>query len=348
MSNYVSPRLVKGSPYQPGEQGLSEGMIKLNTNENPYPPSPLLEKALSEFDYRCLRFYPLSRPLDLIDQISSFCQVPSDQIVVGNGSDEILSLIVRAFCEVGDQIYTFFPGYTLFDSLASFSGADVKRLMWVARHDKDILKHFKGRILYLVRPHSPTGELLDKKLIRQWCQSFSSSLIVIDEAYVDFSIDNCLDILSDFDNVILVRTLSKSFSLAGIRLGWAMGSVKNIQYLNDLRDSYNINMLTQKLAQVALEDVDYMESCVKRVIQTREKVSLFLKSLDCEVCDSQSNFIYFRHLKFSGMRLYEQLKERGIVVRHFNFSGYRDYVRVTVGTENHMDTFVEKIKEILL
>lgn len=338
------------TPYVPGEQPKVQ-CIKLNTNENPYPPSPLVQKAIREFDCEVLRKYPDPSGTKLKDVISDYYGIGTDRIFLGNGSDEILAFAFQAFFDSNGTIafpditYSFYPVY------ANINDIPVKRIP--VKDDLSIsiedYMDFPGGVV-IANPNAPTGRYLELSQIRKLLASNPDRLVIIDEAYIDFGGESSICLLEEFDNLLVVQTVSKSRSLAGLRVGYAFGSTSLIKALECIRDSFNsytLDTLSQTLAIKAFEDGEWFERTRAEIIATRERFVAKMETLGFVVLPSMSNFIFTTHTKFSANRLYELLREKGILVRYFKDKTIDRFLRITIGTDEEMQVLVSTISEIL-
>lgn len=346
MKSLIKESIRQLEGYAPGEQPENKDVIKLNTNENPYPPTPALSENLSEFDISELRKYPNPVSSKLRNEIANYFGLKEDNVFIGNGSDEVLALCTRAFVEDNGSVGYFEPSYSLYPVLTAIRDVEQRPV----RLNDDFLwtmpENFEASLFYLANPNAPTGMCFDKEQIIEFCGSFPG-VVLIDEAYADFASYNCVDLVSKFDNVVICRTFSKSFSLAGIRLGYMLGNKKLISAMIAIKDSYNVNALTQKLGYIAFKNIDYMKSNVEKIKATRAVLSQKLSQLGFEVCKSDSNFVWAKSLDVPAKELYEQLKDKGIFVRYFNDDLIKDYLRITVGTPEEIERFLEELRALL-
>ena len=348
MSKFLDLRLTSLKAYVPGEQPQDKKYIKLNTNESPFPPAPSLEKELPRLCER-LRLYPDPDLNALRDELALLHGVERDNIFVGNGSDEVLGFAFLAFCGIhaarfADLTYGFYKVF------ADLFGVEKHIITLEEDFTLDIEK-YKGTydIIFIANPNAPTGIQLDKNSISQILES-TSLPVIIDEAYVDFGSDSCAELVKEYDNLLVVRTFSKSRNLAGGRIGWAVGSKELISDLNTVKYSfnpYNVNSMSQCAAICALKDKAYFEKCVSLVKQAREFTQEALKQLGFTVIDSSANFIFAAPPSKDGRSLYLALKDRGILVRYFEGERTRNYVRITVGTMEQMQVFINTVKGLI-
>ncbi len=326
--------------YVPGEQPPEGTVIKLNTNENPYPPSPAVESALRSLSIDRLRRYPPPDNAPLRRRIAELHGCGFNQTFAGNGSDEVLALCTRAFVEPHASIGYFAPSYSLYPVLADIQ--DVRHQP-VALGDDFSWKTPPSEgcsLFFLTQPNAPTGLCFPKQSIDEFCRNFRG-VVLIDEAYADFAEENCMDLALRYDNVLVSRTLSKSYSLAGLRVGYCVGSPVLIEALGKLKDSYNLDAVAQVLALAALNDTDTMQQHVAKIIEQRERLSIALEKLGFQVFRSQTNFVWTRPPAGLPARVcFERLRDRGILVRYFPEGQLGDYVRITIGNPDEMTALI--------
>jgi len=331
--------------YVPGEQPADLKVIKLNTNENPYPPSPAVLRALKRIDGDMLRRYPDPECRKLRTIIARLHKCSVSQVFVGNGSDEILALCSRAFVEDNGRIAFFEPSYSLYPVLARIR--NVRRR--VIRLDRSLQGRMpsdcKAGLFYISNPNAPTGILYPKKEVVRFCKSFAG-VVVLDEAYVDFSSSNCIDVALKLKNTLVLRTLSKSYSLAGLRVGYAIGSPELIATLFKIKDSYNIGRVAQSLATAALQDQAYMRANVRCIVGTRQKLVRALTAMGFTVLPSDANFVFARPAGIGAEALYRRLRKRNILVRYFTGKATRDFLRITIGTDEQINKLLKAIAAI--
>lgn len=339
-------------PYVPGEQPKLLDVIKLNTNENPYPPAPGVEKVLREFDVDTLRLYPDPLVSDLVKAIADFYGLNENQVFTGVGSDDVLAMIFMTFFNSEKPL--IFPDitYSFYDVWA-----DMLRIPYetIALDDdfrikpKDYYRENGGVIF--PNPNAPTGELLSLDMVEDIIKQNSDVIVVVDEAYIDFGGVSALPLIEKYDNVIVVQTFSKSRSLAGSRVGYAMANPVLIKYLNDVKysfNSYTMDRITIAAATEAVKDRDYFAETTAKVIKTREWTKNELAGLGFEFGDSKSNFIFARHPKMSGKALFEKLKAEQVFVRHFSKpERIADYLRISIGTDQQMQKLISILERII-
>lgn len=339
-------------PYVPGEQPKLLDVIKLNTNENPYPPAPGVEKVLKEFDADTLRLYPDPLVSDLVKAIADFYGLNENQVFTGVGSDDVLAMIFMTFFNSEKPL--IFPDitYSFYDVWA-----DMLRIPYetIALDDdfrikpKDYYRENGGVIF--PNPNAPTGELLSLDMVEDIIKQNADVIVVVDEAYIDFGGVSALPLIEKYDNLIVVQTFSKSRSLAGSRVGYAMANPVLIKYLNDVKysfNSYTMDRITIAAATEAVKDRDYFAETTAKVIKTREWTKNELAGLGFEFGDSKSNFIFARHPKMSGQALFEKLKAEQVFVRHFSKpERIADYLRISIGTDQQMQKLISILERIL-
>ncbi len=339
-------------PYIPGEQPNQSDMIKLNTNENPYSPSPRVQEVLNQFDSDTLRLYPDPTSKELIRAIAEFYQVNETEIFVGVGSDDVLAMAFMTFFNSDKPI--LFPDitYSFYDVWAELLKIPYERqpLDQNFRIVKEDYYKKNGGIVF-PNPNAPTAIYENRSLIEDILQHNQESIVIIDEAYVDFAKDgSALPLLQEYENLLIVQTFSKSRSMAGMRIGFAIGSEQLIQAMNNVRNSFNsytMSRLALRLGTEAVKDKDYFEACINRIILTREKTKCQLKELGFSFTDSQTNFIFATHATKPAKEIFEALKERHIYVRYFNKPRINNYLRITIGTNEQMEMFIQALREIL-
>lgn len=351
MSRFLSDRFAQLEAYVPGEQPQDKSYVKLNTNESPFPPAPQVVEALDSKEINDLRLYSDPECKLLRVALAEFYKVAPENIIVGNGSDEILSFSFMAFCDKNtgvsypDISYGFYPVY------AELYGLQKKELP--LRDDFTICAsdYFNAETtIVIANPNAPTGICLSIEDLENIVKSNLNNVVVVDEAYIDFGGESCVPLIEKYDNLLVVQTYSKARSLAGARLGYAVGNRELIADLEKLRYStnpYNVNRLTLLAGRAALAGQDYYDNNNNEIILNREYISDELKKLGFTLTNSKANFIFASHNKFTGKELYLGLKERGILVRHFDKPKISDYVRITIGTKDQMDLLLISLKEML-
>jgi histidinol-phosphate aminotransferase len=332
--------------YVPGEQPQDRRYVKLNTNENPYPPSPQVLAAVRAATTEDLRLYPDPSANMLRDRAASVYGVQRDNVLVGNGSDELLSLIVRACVGPGDRVVFPYPTYSLYDTLVTLQEGEAVHVPYPEDFSlPPTLAPAGGRITFVCHPNSPSGTPVAIESIRTLAQQVAG-LLVVDEAYVDFADATALPLIREFDHVIVLRTFSKSFSLAGMRIGLAFAAPSLIAELMKVKDSYNVSRLSLVAATAALQDYAWMQANVARIRRTRSSLIDELRQRAFTVLPSQSNFVLARRAGQDLEGLYRGLKSKGILVRYFPTPALCDAVRITVGTDDEIAALLHALDEL--
>ena len=338
------------APYTPGEQPRpGQRLIKLNTNENPYPPSPGVRRAIIANAGAALRLYPSPRADAFVAAASRLYGIPASRILAGNGSDELLSMIFRAALGHGDRVAYAQPTYSLYDTLASIQEA---RAIAVPLGPGfalplDALARERAQLTVVCSPNSPCGTLATPDDLDAVAQRLGSRLLVIDEAYVDFAESNALALVRRHRNVIVLRTLSKSFSLAGMRLGLLFAQTPIIESLLKVKDSYNLSRVAVAAGAQALDDADWMRRNVEKVKRTRAMTQDRLRKIGFEVPPSSSNFVLARLAGRDMAPVAAALRRRGILVRHFPASVFRDAIRISIGTPTEMSALFKALESLI-
>lgn len=348
MPNFFRPNIDAMTGYIPGEQPQpGTPIIKLNTNENPYPPSPAAMAVLRSLDGELLRRYPTPYATDFRQAISEVLDVPPDWIIVGNGSDELLSVLIRACTEPGRKVVYPMPTYVLYRTLAEMQPTDIVEVQYGEDYDLPIeeLVAVNGAVTFIASPNSPSAHRVSNDQLRQLASRLSG-VLVVDEAYVDFADGNALPLVQEFENVIVVRTLSKGYALAGLRLGFAIANPHLLSGLFKVKDSYNVDAIACLVGAAAMRDQAYKDDCVARVKVARRQLAIDLKQLGFHVWDSQTNFLLTQPPDDRAEQIYLALKQRGILVRYFNQSGLSDKLRITVGTDDQNRTLIEALSSL--
>jgi histidinol-phosphate aminotransferase len=332
--------------YTPGEQPRDGEYIKLNTNENPYPPSPRVFEAIRQaLTGDRLRKYP--EPLgDTFRQAASkVLGVTPDQILIGNGSDDVLTILTRAFVPEGGLVASPTPSYLLYKTLAEIQGARFVTVPFTP--DWQLSQPWPvddADLTFIANPNSPSGTMIDPADVAEFAR-FNRRPVVLDEAYVDYAETNGLRYTTD-RNLIVTRTLSKSYSLAGIRFGFAVAHASVIRELVKVKDSYNCDVLSLAAATAAIQDQDYLHQTRRKIVATRERLTEALRGLGFEVTPSQSNFVWARRSDRPVKQLYEALKARKVLVRYMAYPGYGDGLRVSVGSDSEIDKLLSELSVI--
>lgn len=337
-------REVEG--YTPGEQpqGLHR-VIKLNTNENPYPPSPRVLEALRGLSGEALRKYPDPLSVNLRTACARRYGFPGPEwIIPGNGMDELLALVLRTFVDPGDAVLATYPTYSLYEVLCTLHGCTLQYVdLDEAFQLSETFYETPARLCFLTRPNAPSGVAIPREDVARLCEAFPG-IVVIDEAYVDFCQDDCMDFPHRHENAIVMRTFSKSFALAGMRVGVAAARPEIIGDFLKTKDSYNMDAVSQAAALAAVEDYEYMREQAARIMETRDALRKRLVAMGFDVPESQTNFLLARWRGNPPARtLFTQLKEQGILVRYFSSRRLEDALRITVGTPEECDALCEAL-----
>lgn len=352
MSREWTKNLRNIEPYVPGEQSKDKDIVKINANENPYPPSPKAAEVLKSFDTNKLRFYPSANSTKLKEAIAKYYKVDVSNVFVGNGSDDVLAVAFQSFFNsekpivYPDLTYSFYPVWcSLFGiKYKNYPVGDDFRI------NPEDYKEKNGGVV-IPNPNAPTslGEGLD--FVEKILNYNQDSVVIIDEAYVDFGGTSSIPLIDKYENLLVTGTFSKSRSLAGLRIGFAIGSKALIDVMEAVKNSYNsytVDSLSIEMGAASIEDDEYFKSTCKKVIKTRERVTLELENLGFDVLDSQTNFIFATHNKHNMKSLFEYLKTQKVFIRYFSLPRIENYVRITIGTNEEMDIFLEKTKEFIL
>ena len=338
-------------PYVPGEQPRIDGLIKLNTNENPYPPSPRALEAVRRATDDTLRLHPDPVSLELRETIAATFGLDANNIFVGNGSDEVLAHTFMGLLKQDgpllfpDISYSFYPVY------CGLYGIEARKIPLADDMSVDIAAYDgpAGAII-LPNPNAPTGIALPVADIRRLAEADRDRLLVVDEAYVDFGGESAVALVPEFDNILVIRTFSKSYSLAGLRVGFAIGQRPLTEALERVKDSFNsypLDRLAQAAATAAWKDADWFEATRSRIVMSRNKVTAELGEMGFEVLPSSANFVFARHPDHEGGKLAAALRAEAILVRHFNKPRIADYMRITIGTEEECGRLIEVLRNIL-
>lgn len=335
--------------YVPGEQPKTSNVVKLNTNENPYPPSPRVREALQALTDDQFRKYPDPLSVDLRTAWAETHGLPNaDWVFASNGMDEVLAMAIRTFVDPGQTVLSTDPTYSLYEVLCRLHGANFQTYPLDESYGiPEAMFGARGQLCFITRPNAPTGVSASRDSVERLCQTFPG-VVVIDEAYADFADDHCLNFPARFDNVIVSRTFSKSYSLASMRLGIAMAQPALIAEFLKTKDSYNVNLATQAAGLAAVRDVDYMKANVNRVRATRTRLRERLLDLGFNVPQSQANYVLARWSGSPDTRtLFSELRRRNVVVRYFDVPGLQDALRISIGTDDEIDQLLDALNEII-
>ena len=362
-TSLVRPLIRKLHGYVPGEQPKIPGLIKLNTNENPYPPSPRVLRAIKTSVDGRLRLYPNPTAERLREKLAAFHDCSSANIIVGNGSDELLSLATRVFVEPSESkrvsrsqstIQYFTPSYSLYPVLADIAGAAKNPVPLNADFTMPAITHlrrsrkwdFRAALTFVTTPNAPSGRGFRTPDLEALCRAHKG-VLVLDEAYVDFAREDALRLALQYPHVIVARTFSKAYALCFLRVGYFVGNPELVAALDKARDSYNVNGLGQIAAEATLDDLAYYRKNFARIIATRERITRKLDALGFETLPSQTNFILTRPPRFPAGEWLEKLRDERILVRWWSYPEVRDYLRITIGTNDEMDALLKAVRKLL-
>lgn len=337
-------------PYKPGEQPKTQNLIKLNTNENAYPPSPQVEEALRKFDYGKLRLYPDPMCTRIREMLGAQLGCSAENIFVGNGSDEVLRAVTYAYVEDDGAIGYFVPSYSLYPVLTAIRNVRGIALPLPTAGELPYALEKAGAdnipdLFFVANPNAPTSTFIESDQMRRFCEK-NPNVVLIDEAYAAFADGNCLDLALTMPNVLVCRTMSKAWSLAGIRLGYAVGSVELIEALYKIKDSYNINFLTQEVAIAALSDPAWMHANRDRIVATRTRLLAEMRKLGWQCEDSATNFLWCSPPPpLNAEAAQAMLRRHGIIVRYFPGPQTGNHIRITIGTDEQTDALLEVLRK---
>jgi len=345
-TSYFRPCIERMEGYAPGAQ-LGADYLKLNANENPYPPSPRVVAALRDGAHDLLRLYPDAMATPLRTKIAELHGLPVEQVLVGNGSDDLLTMIVRSFVGEGEAIVAPRPTYPLYEVLVEIQGSEMR---WV-----DFPEDFSlpaeiaqpdARVTFLANPNSPSGTWIEPSAIAELAERIEG-ILVVDEAYVDFADTDSTCLLADHDNVIILRSFSKSYSLAGLRIGYALASEAVIRGMAKVKDSYNVNRAAVAAGVAALEDIEYMRANAAAIRAERERVSAALRDMGLFVYPSQTNFIAARCTSPTAREIGAALQDNGILIRVFSDPCLSDWVRISLGMRDQNERVLAELAKAL-
>lgn len=340
-------------PYVPGEQPKVNQVIKLNTNENPYPPAPGVQAAMERYTQRAeeLRLYPSPTVENLVNDLAEYYHLSPEQVFVGVGSDDVLATAFLTFFNgekpvvFPDITYSFYEVW-----------AQLYKIPYVCKpvdadlclRKEDYIGEYGGVVI--ANPNAPTAIAKSREWVEEIIKENADCVVIVDEAYVDFGADTCIPLIEKYENLLVVQTYSKSRSLAGLRVGIGMGNPKLIRFLNDVKfsiNSYTINRPTLEYASESLKDEAYFRACVERICKTREWTKAQLETLGFTMTDSKTNFLFARHESVAAEELFEMLKAKNIYVRHFKAARVNEYLRISIGTEEEMQVLVRELRAYL-
>lgn len=344
---FVRPHLTRMAGYQPGEQPQGGSFIKLNTNENPYPPSPRALSAIIDAAGERLRLYPDPVGTKFRQAAARLHGVEPSMILVGNGSDDLLTILIRAFVSPGDAVVYPTPSYILYKTLVELQDGQPVSVPFDAewRLDPGSFAVPGARLTFLANPNSPSGTNLSPREVAALARRLGGPLVV-DEAYANFAESDCIGLVAEHPNVIVTRSLSKGYSLAGLRLGYLIARPEIVNELMKVKDSYNCDALSLAGGAAALDDQEYLARTRAQVLKTRARLTGELRALGYEIPESHANFVWCQGGP-PASKVYEALKERGILVRLMRYPDREDGLRVTVGTDEEIDVFLRVIKQVL-
>lgn len=351
--NYLSKVCRTTQPYMAGEQPQDKRYVKLNTNENPYPPCEGVSEFIRDFDAKRLKLYPDPENTALAQEIAKKHGLKKENVFIGNGSDEVLAMCFPTFFDkdgngvaYADVTYSFYKVWAKVYGIPSV----VIPLTDDLRFDVSQFKQAKCQGMIICNPNAPTGQIINRLDLRAIIDANPEKIIIIDEAYADFCNCSMANYIGKYPNLLIVRTFSKSYSLAGARCGYAIGDVALINGLKTIKNSFNsytVNSLTEGVAISALKDHRYFKDCVDKIIATRDWSADELRKLGFDVLQSNTNFLFAKHIDRPASEIYYQLKKRGVLVRHFNAPRVDNYLRITVGSPEEMQTLIDTLNVVI-
>ena len=345
----IARHVRKLTAYTPGEQPMTRSVLKLNTNENPYPPAPVCKRVLATFELDNLRRYPDPDVSELRRALAELNGTNPENVFVGNGSDEVLALAARAFVENDECIASLNPSYSLYKTLAAIRG-----VKWVSGGDgftgevDPAALNPKTALFLWTNPNAPTGTFVEPETIAAFARRFKG-VVIVDEAYADFARANCMALATRGENrnLLVMRTFSKSFSLAGLRVGYCVGPADLIAALNKVKDSYNVDAIAQSVALAAVRDINWMRANVEQIVTTRQRFVSALARRGWDVPPSEANFVFAKPPKpFKAKTLFEALRARQIYLRYFPGPKTGDRLRITIGTDSQMNKLLKALDEL--
>jgi histidinol-phosphate aminotransferase len=356
VSEYALPHVKRLHAYTPGFQPTGEGWVKINTNENPYSPSPMVEEAIKGAMGDDLRLYPDPLSWGVREEVAQLHELDAKNVIVGNGSDDVLNLLVRAFSTKKESVGFTVPSYSLYPVLCGIQNSSTVEVPFDRSMElplEAIVKN-RSRILFFTSPNAPTGVGFSNESLRALLGTFDG-IVVVDEAYADFAQENAVELLGEFSNLVITRTLSKSYALAGLRVGYGLASPEVIEALDRVRDSYNVNRLSQAGAIAALKDQSYMKAIARKVARTRDFYYSEFTDLGWFTYQSEANMLFTEPVNRAGesgpavtVELFEYLKDRKILVRYFpGHTLTESFLRISVGDEDQMLKLSETIEQWL-
>jgi histidinol-phosphate aminotransferase len=346
---YFRPEIDAMAGYVPGEQPLTDAIVKLNTNENPFPASPAVAPAVEAVLRRGLQRYPHPMAEPFRQRAAEVLGVEPDWILAGNGSDDILTIVTRALVGQGQWLRLPYPSYILYKTLAELQGAHSQQTHF--QPDWSLADAFAApreglRLVFLPNPNSPSGTVIPPRRVLELAQQLPCPLLV-DEAYVDFAETNCLDLVARCEKVLVSRTLSKSYALAGLRFGFVVAQPRIIDQLAKVKDSYNCDALSIAAAAAAIGDQDWLAENRAKILSTRARLTAGMRELGFTVVDSQANFTWNIHSELPLQPIYERLKQHGLLVRYMDYPGWGEGLRISVGTDEQIQRCLERVRAIV-
>jgi histidinol-phosphate aminotransferase len=351
MTSFVRPKIAAMEGYVPGEQPRAEKTVKLNTNENPYRASEKVYAAIRQAAEAGLSRYPDPIATAVREAVAQKFRIDARSVLCGNGSDDLLTILTRTFVGSGELLRLPYPTYILYRSLAEMQGAESETVPF--RADWSLPDQFfadskfkKLRLVFLPNPNSPSGTVIPKKRILEIAENLPCPLVV-DEAYAEFADEHCVDLAAQCENLIVCRTMSKAYSLAGLRFGYLVASPALVEQMMKVKDSYNCDSLSIAAAAAAIADDDWLQENRQKIVTTKKRLTQRMRELGFEVPDSQANFTWNTLKERPVEPIYEHLKQNGILVRYMNYPGWGDGLRISVGTDDQTDRCVDLIADFL-
>ncbi len=350
MSKFFSEKFCSLIPYVPGEQPKEREYVKLNTNESPFPPSELGIKLANE-QLAKVMLYSDPEQRELTEAVANYYGVKKNQVIMTNGSDEVLNFAFMAYCDHKTPALFADITYGFYKVFAELNGVQYTEIPLREDYSLSVEDYIgKKGTVFIANPNAPTGKAISLSEIEKLLSSNTERMVIIDEAYVDFGGESAVKLIDKYDNLLVTQTFSKSRSMAGARLGFGIANEKVISDLNTIKYStnpYNVNRITAAMGVGAISDKEYFNDNCNKIIKTREWVKVELEKLGFISLDSKTNFLFVKHDKVDGEKIYLKLKEKGVLVRHFNKERIKDFNRVTIGSDEQMQTFLKAIKEIV-
>ncbi len=345
---YFRENIEKLKGYEPGFQPKATDVIKLNTNENPYPPSPSVMKALKDISDEKLRRYPDPFGNEFRQAAAEVHGLSPENIMCCNGGDDLLTMAFRAFCDENRPVAYPVPTYSLYPVLAKLQNCPAVEVPFDDEFNLPVkLTKTNAALTIICNPNAPSGSFISVGELASLADELSSGVLLIDEAYVDFAEENCAGLVKDFDNVVILRSMSKGYSLAGIRFGYAIARPDLIEGLMKVKDSYNVDAVAIAVATEAIKDQKYFRETTEKVKKSRNLLIEQLRALKFKVLPSSANFVLAKSRNRDAGNIFDKLLQRNIYIRYFNLPGLDDKLRITVGTDEQNDKLILALKEIL-